>query len=318
MFSILLSVVFVVALGCSEHIHTSNQTEQHRPYVVVAILAKDKSSFLPHYLDCIFGQTYPKDRIHLWIRSNNNNDDTEEVLRDWVSQHREKYASVVENYDNVEEPVQQFGQHEWNVMRFKVLAKIRQASVDYAMKLKSHYFVADCDNFILPETLEKMVSANLPVVSPLLASPTYYSNYHACITDTGYYRECDRYYWLLRGTIRGLVDVPVVHCTYFVSVDVLPYVSYDDQSGRYEYVIFSHVLRNHGIAQYLDTRHIYGAITLKDSLEEAIADFRRAGTFVSELMTRELKWEDHYVPKDTVTGHQNNILLWEAFLHDEN
>src|SRR5579872_6045160 len=49
-------------------------------YITIAILAKDKAHTLPLYLDCIEAQTWPKSNTYLYIRTNNNNDNTAQVL----------------------------------------------------------------------------------------------------------------------------------------------------------------------------------------------------------------------------------------------
>jgi hypothetical protein len=71
---------------------------------------------------------------------------------------------------------------------------------------------------------------------------------------------------------KGVIDVPVVHCTYFIRNDILSDISYDDNSGRYEYVIFSDVLRKKGIPQYLDNRMEYGFLTFAITPEELEKD----------------------------------------------
>ena len=73
--------------------------------------------------------------------------------------------------------------------------------------------------------------------------------------------------------IKGLIEVPVVHCTYFIKNEALPYVKYDDESGRYEYVIFSDSLRKSNIPQYLDTRKIYGKISFATTAQELERDY---------------------------------------------
>ena len=114
-----------------------------------------------------------------------------------------------------------------------------------ALEHDSHYFVADCDNFIAPQTIDAMVKTNLRVVAPLLRSttPPFYSNYHAQIDSNGYLQEAVCYYHFLAQEIKGLIEVPVVHCTYLIRKEVLPSIKYADSSTRHEYVIFSDQLR---------------------------------------------------------------------------
>jgi len=238
------------------------------PTVLIAILAKQKESCLPLFLACIEALDYPKDRITLYVRTNNNTDDTEGLLRRWIERVGHLYAEVEFDASDVERQVQRFGVHEWNAERFSVLGRIRQLSMQRAVDLRlDYYFVADVDNFIRPETLRELVATRLPIVSPFLrvaVGSSYYSNYHAEIDVNGYFKWCDQYSWILQRHIRGLIEVPVVHCTYLVRADLIPSLTYDDGTGRYEYVIFSDSARKSGIPQYLDNRQVYGFITFQE------------------------------------------------------
>ena len=58
--------------------------------VTIAILAKNKGHSLPLYLKCILDQTFPKDKTYIYIRTNNNTDDTVQILKEWVATHGSK------------------------------------------------------------------------------------------------------------------------------------------------------------------------------------------------------------------------------------
>lgn len=248
-----------------------------QPIVFVAILAKQKEIVLPYWLECLEALDYPKDRIVLYVRSNNNTDATESILRGWIAEHGKEYRAVYEVYDDVDVDVQKYDVHEWNEERFSVLARIRQDSVELAQELDvDFYFVCDVDNFLLPWTLKSLVSWGVGVVSPMLmyayteAEEPYrefYSNYHNVVTANGYFENNDMYYKILAREIRGLLDIDLVHCTYLLHKSILPHVSYIDSSGRYEYVIFSDNLRKEGISQYLDNTRPYGTLTLVENAE---------------------------------------------------
>ena len=115
--------------------------------ITIAILAKQKGHSLPLFLKCISNQTYPKELISIYIRSNNNTDNTLEILQNWVVENRDKYDEIYEDYSDVDIRVQDLGQHEWTGPRFLVLGDIRNKSMEWAYQKKSHYFVCDCDNF---------------------------------------------------------------------------------------------------------------------------------------------------------------------------
>jgi hypothetical protein len=239
-------------------------------YITIAILAKDKAHTLPLYLQCIEKQTWPKDKTYLYVRTNNNTDNTKGILQEWLERVGEHYADIYYDATDVDTPVEQFGQHEWNYTRFKVLGAIRQASVDWAYAHQSHYFVADCDNFIVPNTLEILHQTQLPIVAPLLRcySQEYYSNYHDIVDINGYYTPSMQYYDILNQKIKGIIDVAVVHCTYFIRQEILPKITYDDESARYEYVIFSDGMRKQNIPQYIDNRMVYGYISFAENTDD--------------------------------------------------
>jgi tetratricopeptide (TPR) repeat protein len=246
----------------------------HAPRVLTAILAKQKEEMLPFYLECIEALDYPKSRIDLYIRTNNNTDGTERLLREWVDRVGPQYASVEFDAADVEENVQTFATHEWNATRFRVLGHIRNVSMQRALERGcDFYFVADVDNFIRPATLRELVALNVPIVSPLLRSlepGRYYSNYHAEVGQDGYYRSSDQYMWILNQWIRGVVEVPVVHTTYLVRADMIGQLNYLDDTSRHEYVIFSENARRTQIPQYLDNRQVYGYIAFAEGSEQHV------------------------------------------------
>lgn len=247
-----------------------NSSTEH---VVIAVLAKNKEACLARYLRCIESQTFPKNRIDLYFRTNNNTDQTVEVIEKWISCHGDEYASVFLDKSDFDINVQKYGNHEWNEDRFTVMRAVRQASIDYTLNLgkdkpeKYHYFVIDCDNFIVPETLQSMMDSGYPVIAPMLESDTMYSNYHSSIDANGYFQSDAIYAPIRYRQLKGVTELPVVHCTYFIHSSVLPDISYYDDTNRYEYVIFSSNCRLKNIPQHLDNRVYYGHLTMADDFD---------------------------------------------------
>lgn len=254
--------------------------------ITIAILAKDMAHVLPTYLRCIENQTWPKEKTYLYIRTNNNKDTTLNVLRTWIDKVGHLYADVYFDDTDVPERVERFGIHEWNSERFKVLGKIRQDSVNWAYQHKSHYFVADCDNFIKPNTIEALMNSNCKAVGPLLRRNDD-NNHPKSLDDcvhgpSSFYTTppSDPRFWftttdtlhrmLLFQEIKGIIQVPVIHCTYLLRHEILDKVCYDDQSGNFEFIILSNTLSNHNIFQYIDTRELYGYITRAENTREFI------------------------------------------------
>lgn len=266
--TVLYFISFITCILLST-IHANDQQTLDTDYITIAILAKDKAHTLPFLLQCIENQTWPASKTYIYIRTNNNNDNTKQILEEWVQKVQDRYPKIYFNGDDVEQPVQQYGQHEWNCTRFKVLGKIRQDSLNWAYENNSHYFVVDCDNFIQPNTIQAMFNTQLPIVAPFLICSTWYgySNYHAAVDASGYFASCDQYMHIYHRIAPGTFEVPVVHCCYFICHDVLPLISYDDNSYRYEYVIFSDSARKNNIPQYIDNREVYGYISFAENEE---------------------------------------------------
>ena len=243
--------------------------------VVVAILAKDKGYCLPLYLQCLLSQTFPKDCTRLWIRTNDNTDNTTEVLERFIADKGHLYKSVVYDKSSVDEELKQFGEHEWNAKRFDVLARLRQESVDYAIETGSHYFVVDCDNFITHDVLQQCYTSGMQMVGPMLrlGHDGGYANYHHRSTPEGWYEDTPEYYPIYHRTARGLIEVDTLHCTYFIDNDTLPHVTYNDGTGRYEYAILAANMRHLGIPQYLDNRKFYGFLFLNDQIASGFDRF---------------------------------------------
>lgn len=246
--------------------------------ICVAILAKNQAASLPTYLTCLLNQTFPKSKTHLYIRSNDNTDQTEAILRQFVELHGSKYGSVFTNYESINPELKKHTNHDWNAFRFKILGKIRQDSVDYARDHGYHYIVIDCDNFIRSHVLEMLYNLrHLGVIAPMLPHlPTnFYANYHADVDPNGYYKSAPIYQQVLYRQVKGIIEMPVVHCTYFIEHSILKDIVYDDESYRYEYVIFSHNLRKKKIPQYIDNRMNHGFLTFAETADKLAEEWRQ-------------------------------------------
>jgi hypothetical protein len=252
------------------------------PYVLIHILAKDKENLIQHWLKTQLDKIdYPKNRIGLYFRTNDNNDSTAGYIEDWINKeyygeryHGSNWYEISYNNDSVDDTIKKFGVHEWNPQRFKLLGGLRQEGIQYAMDNDyDFYYTCDVDNFVKPHTLKQLVSYNLPVVAPLIRyaegkeEHRPYANYHNIASPNGYYMDNFAYYRILNGEVRGLIKCDVVHCTYLINSATLPEINYVDGTDDYEYVIFSRTLREKGITQYLDNTELYGYLTLDEDLD---------------------------------------------------
>jgi hypothetical protein len=259
-----------------------------QPNVFLALLVKQKEAVLPLFLESLNDWDYPKENIFIYIRTNNNTDNTKQLLEEWIEEYGDKYKELIYNGEDVPEKVEKYDVHFWNGERFRVLGKIRQESMNQALLTDcEYYFVVDTDNFLFPETLKELVKLDLPIVAPFLRyavalgenadTPVeaakreghmsrYYSNYHDKVDDFGSIIAEDIYYKILNQEIKGLIECMCVHCTYLIKREYLSELNYLEQSDRWEYMVFSNSARDKGIPQYLDNRTIYGVLTLSENI----------------------------------------------------
>jgi len=258
---------------------------QEPPKILVSILAKNKELTLPYYLETLLSWDYPKERIVLFVQTNDNRDSTKEILDTWLAINSKDYLKVIYNSKDIDPEIRDLDVHDWNPRRFRVLGAIREASLKASLDENcDFYFISDVDNYLRPETLRELVTWNKEIVAPLLritpdnqsqgetseASSTYgeyYSNYHYKVDDNGYYLDAPEYYQVWNQQIKGLVSVDLVHCTYLIRSDFISKLYYLDQTDRFEYVIFSESARKSNIPQYLDNRKVWGCLTLSENAD---------------------------------------------------
>ncbi|MBA3956983.1 MAG: glycosyltransferase family 2 protein [Parachlamydiaceae bacterium] len=230
--------------------------------VFVAVLARNKDHVLPKFFKCLENLDYDKKLMTIYINTNNNSDDTLKVIANWIAKNKEHYKDVIlENKDVAE--VMSTNPHDWAPTRFKILANIRNRSLEKAKESKAdYYFVVDCDNFIVPSTLKDLVHKDRPIIAPLLRSIPEpcdrYANFFCDATESGYYKDHPNYEYIINRSMVGTFKVPVVHCTYLINSKHLDKLNYVDDTDDYEFVIFSRKARENGIDQYICNEKEYG------------------------------------------------------------
>jgi len=259
-----------------------------------ALLAKDAEDTLPLYLHCLLMQSYPKNLIHLYIRTNDNKDNTSEVLKKFIEQFGDSFRSIEFDDSSIDSTLKEYDLHEWNSRRFDVMGKIRQESLKYAEAIGSDfYFCSDVDNFLKSNTLASLIFESKPVIAPLLRcvvpkkwKPTLlennnFSNFHDEVDMNYWYKPTDRYYKILKEEIRGVFEVPLIHCSYLIRSDVFKKINYNYLEGDWEYKNFSRSCAKNGIPQFIDARETYGFLTLSndiDGCESALESLKSSPT----------------------------------------
>lgn len=250
---------FLLLLICQLHLFATET-------VFVSILARNKAHVLPKYLECIENLDYDKSAITIYINTNNNDDATEEILEEWAKKHEDAYHEILfENHNVKELDKDESTPHRWSTGRFKVLGMIRTKSLRLAEEKRcDFYFVVDCDNFITQSTLKTLVAKDKPMIAPMLSSfpekGNSYSNFFYDIDTRGYAKYHPEYFSIFNRTKVGTFEVPVIHCTYLIRKDALPYLKYVDETDDYEFVILSRVARENNIPQFICNEENFGAL----------------------------------------------------------
>jgi len=243
-------------------IYSSGQASEDEKTVLVSILARNKAHLLDKYLQCIENLEYDKSLMSIYINTNNNDDNTEQILAEWAEKNQDNYQCMIFDSHHVE-GLESGRPHDWTSDRFKILGEIRNQSLQIAKQLNyDYYFVVDCDNFITPCTLKVLISKDKPIIAPMLLavpeSGDYYSNFFGEIDNAGYYQDHPDYVKILCRTMLGTFKVPVVHCTYLINSEYLDDLNYIDESNHHEFIIFSRIARNRGIDQYICNEYDFG------------------------------------------------------------
>ncbi len=240
-----------------------------KPTVLLAILARNKEHVLRDYLKCITDQTFPKTHTVIYIRTNNNDDGTEDILKEWIAQHYDDYKDIEFDNTPLDGQKPQHNPHEWNADRFAVLGKIRDVSLRKTLHHQcDYYFVVDCDNFITPTTLAHLVDLRRPIVAPLLQPipdlDDCYANFWADTDEFGFYANTPEYLEIIKHGKRGCFDVPLVHCTYLIDSRVIPLLKYIDNTRDFEFIVFARSARRAGVAQFVTNECNFGTVLHAD------------------------------------------------------
>ena len=101
------------------------------PNVMVVMLIRNKAHLLNNTLKFLENQDYPKAKIGLFIRSDHNEDNTDEILATWLKSQKEYYfmdVSIGNNYGQRFHD-QLLGPLEWSISRFKHIIALKEEAL---------------------------------------------------------------------------------------------------------------------------------------------------------------------------------------------
>ncbi|XP_050448494.1 glycosyltransferase 25 family member [Cataglyphis hispanica] len=288
------------------------------PTVLIAILVRNKAHTLPYFLSLLERQDYPKKRICLWIRSDNNVDRSIEILNKWISLEGEKYHSLNVQLNATStrfEDERTFA--DWSPRRFAHVIDLREKALDYARQIWADFiWMLDADVFLTnSNTIRDLVHKGYTVVAPVLRSDGTYSNFWAGMREY-YYMRTDLYEPILIREKIGCHNVPMVHSAVLIDLrrydsDHLTYkseklIAYDGPED--DIIIFAIGANKSDVPLFVCNDEIYGFIMVPLENEETITeDMQRLTNIKVEILafndlplSDDLKEFVTYPEKDTL------------------
>lgn len=119
-----------------------------KPSVLVVSLIRNKAHTLPMFLTYLFEQDYPKDRISLWMVTDHNEDNSQEILETWLRKARNLYHSVHYQFDDSEKiRKEETNLTHWPAERFLELIRMKEEALEFGRRSWADYiFVSDIKN----------------------------------------------------------------------------------------------------------------------------------------------------------------------------
>jgi len=233
----------------------SSSFAEEQKTVFLAAFARENALILPRFLKCLEKLDHDKKAMTLYIHIGKSEDQTEEIIRNWVDMHRPLYHEILLDHwiDHEDPDGLGYGR------------KTRQRALEACLdRGEDYFFHLDSQCLIAPGTLKILIEKNKPIIAPMLrAIPEFndpFSNFFAKASETGYYQD-DPMYWMILNEVKiGTFPVPVVHTTYLVQKEVLPNLSYEDFTDEYEFIIFSRNARKNHVSQYICNEEPFGVL----------------------------------------------------------
>uniref|UniRef100_A0A0C9RI84 AAEL003481_0 protein n=1 Tax=Fopius arisanus TaxID=64838 RepID=A0A0C9RI84_9HYME len=272
-----------------------------QPTILVAVLVRNKAHTLPYFLSLFENLNYPKERISLWIRSDNNIDNSIEILSKWLNKEGKHYHSINARLDSESHGFDdEKGTADWSNDRFTHVINLRQEALDYARESWADYiFMLDADVLLTnPNTLKILIDKQKSVVAPLLKSDGLYSNFWAGMTQDYYYLRTERYKPIVNRIEKGCHDVPMIHSAVMVDLkkvesDYLTYEpkSIDNYAGPDDDIIaFALGANSSGISLHVCNDEIYGFIMVPlESGDPLEADIEQLTNLKLEILGYQLE-----------------------------
>lgn len=154
--------------------------DRQRPAVLISILIRNKAHILPYFFTYLENLDYPKERIGLWIRSDNNEDRSIQIIDSWLNVTQHEYHVVNKKYKmTIGKRAQENSPNDWPYQRLAHVMSLKGEALKYARDSWFDYVLyLDADVILTNnQTLNDLLDLQLPIVAPLLKSDAGYTNF---------------------------------------------------------------------------------------------------------------------------------------------
>ncbi|XP_057376858.1 glycosyltransferase 25 family member-like [Daphnia carinata] len=190
------------------------------PNVLVTLLVRNKAHTLPYFLKLFEELDYPKNRLTLWIKSDQNQDKSLEIMNKWIASVENSYHHIYHELTSSPSVADDKIPTNWTQERFKHIINLREEALNKGRELWADFvWFVDCDVFLTNnQTLKTMVNTNYPVVAPMLDTLSLYSNYWCGMGLDYYYRRTDEYKPIRERENKACHRVIVVHSCFLIDL----------------------------------------------------------------------------------------------------
>lgn len=207
--------------------------------VLIACPISNRSYILPYYLSCVYNLDYNKSLLDIYWIVNNSTDQSLFFLQNFKSKYENQYNSItIEIYNNSKIPKDKRDSKTRKKV-FPWLAELRNKILDKCVQLNCDFlWSSDSDILFKPNTLNRLLSHNLSIVSCLLYNGYKFDGidlaYKHCnilkeISHRTYEHICNyRIKFPEKNPIGTLIECEFSGASILMSKDVCQNTRYDD------------------------------------------------------------------------------------------
>jgi len=139
--------------------------------ILIGTPIRDRAWIIPYYLSCLYGLNYDKKLIDLYWIINNSSDQSQKLLKDFKYKYNNEYNSITIEITNKPKLPTYDRENSVGIRQevYPWLAYLRNKLLDKCVSFNCDYlWSTDSDILFKPDTLSRLLSHNIPVVSALL------------------------------------------------------------------------------------------------------------------------------------------------------